>query len=695
VHPKFLTHDLNPAQREAVETTAGPLCILAGAGTGKTRVISRRVAYAIATGAVHPGHVLVVTFTDKAANEMRERLAALGFPGVQAQTFHAAAFRQLRYFWSRLSEGRLPEVLDSKAPLLGPIQRSLPGGYKFTAVKDLADELEWAKARRLDPSSYEAAAEAMGRTPPIPGDLFAGVFRRYERAKERAGRIDFEDMLVRMLEGFERRQDVATEFRGQYRWFSVDEYQDTNPLQQALLEAWLGDRRDLAVVGDEDQTIYTFTGATSEYLTGFVRRFPEARVVRLEDNYRSSPEVLALANRLLTATPGRPDRAKRLVATRPSGPEPAVAAFENDEREVEAVVAEIGRLARAGVDTDEVAVLVRTNAQIPRFEEALAAAGIRYQVRGELFFRRTEVLRAIGVLRSRTARSAGGGLVDALEAIWFERFGFRRDEEPDGEEARQRHASLVTLLGIAERLEAHGADGGPDPGEGAGPAGMARFLEEIGRRAAQEAEGTGGGVNLLTYHRAKGLEFDAVLLPSVEEGVLPIRQASTPAEVAEERRLLYVGLTRARVHLWLSWAARRAGASGREQSRKPSRFLDDLVPPGAGRVRPRAVASGMVRTGRASARADGPLAEQLRAWRRKRAEADGVPAYVVFNDRTLAALSERQPRSRGELLAVEGIGPSKLDKYGDELLALLSAGEELAARQATGAQLSHGPTEGT
>jgi DNA helicase-2/ATP-dependent DNA helicase PcrA len=662
VHPKFLTHDLNPAQREAVETTAGPLCILAGAGTGKTRVISRRVAYAIATGAVHPGHVLVVTFTDKAATEMRERLAALGFPGVQAKTFHAAAFRQLRFFWSRLSDSRLPEVLESKAPLLAPLQRSLPGGYKFTAVKDLADELEWAKARRLDPSSYQAAAEAIGRTPPIPGDLFAGVFRRYERAKERAGRIDYEDMLVRMLEGFETREDVAEEFRGQYRWFSVDEYQDTNPLQQALLEAWLGERRDLAVVGDEDQTIYTFTGATSEYLTGFARRFPEARVVRLEENYRSSPEVLALANRLLAATPGRrPETAKRLVATRPSGPEPTVAAFENAEREVRAVVAEIGRLAEAGVDLDEMAVLHRTNAQIPPFEEALAVAGIRYQVRGELFFRRTEVLRAIGVLRSRTARSAGGGLVDALEAIWFERFGFRRDDEPDGEEARQRHASLVTLLGIAERV--------------GDEAGIAGFLEEMGRRAAQEAEGTGGGVNLLTYHRAKGLEFDAVLLPAIEEGVLPIRQASTPAEVAEERRLLYVGLTRARVHLWLSWAARRAGASGREQSRKPSWFLDDLVPPGSGRVRPRAVASGMTRTGRASVRADGPLADQLRAWRRKRAEADGVPAYVVFNDRTLTALSERQPRSRGELLAVEGIGPSKLDKYGDELLALLTPGE--------------------
>jgi DNA helicase-2/ATP-dependent DNA helicase PcrA len=680
VHPKFLTHDLNPAQREAVEVTAGPVCILAGAGTGKTRVISRRVAYAIATGAAHPGHVLVVTFTDKAATEMRERLAALGFPGVRAATFHAAALAQLRYFWPRLTGGRPPEVLESKAPLLAPLQRSLPGGYRFTAVKDLADELEWAKARRLDPASYQATVAASGRTPPVPADLFAGLFRRYERAKERSGRIDFEDMLAHTVQAIAEHPDVAEEVRGRYRWFSVDEYQDTNPLQQALLDAWLGERRDLAVVGDEDQTIYTFTGATSDYLTGFARRFPDARVVRLEDNYRSTPQVLAMANRLLARTPGQP-RGKRLAATRPPGPEPAVAAFESAEHEARALVVEVDRLARLGVDLDEVAVLVRTNAQVPPLEEALAAAGIRYQVRGELFYRRTEVLRALGVLRSRVGRAVGGGLVDALEAIWFERFGFRRDEEPDGEEARQRHASLVTLLGIAERLEpptGGDAAAGDAPAEAAaeaataGEADLAGFLDEVGRRAAAEADGVGGGVNLLTYHRAKGLEFDAVLLPALEDGLLPIRQASTPPEVAEERRLLYVGLTRARVHLWLSWAARRAGPSGREQPRKPSRFLDDVVAPGGARVRPRAVATGMSSPGRSSVRADGPVAEALRAWRRKRAEADGVPAYVVFNDRTLAALAERRPRSRGELLAIEGIGPAKLDRYGDELLSVLA-----------------------
>jgi len=453
-------------------------------------------------------------------------------------------------------------------------------------------------------------------------------------------------------------------------------------LQQALLDAWLGGRDDLAVVGDEDQTIYTFTGATSDYLTGFKRRYPEACVFRLEQNYRSTPEVLAVANRLLTRSGGSPG--KRLVATRASGPEPVITAFESAEGEAAALVAEVGRLGALGVALEEVAVLLRTNAQIPLVEEALAAAGIRYQVRGVLFFRRQEVRRALSVLSSRTARAAGGGLVDAIEAIWFERLAFRRDQEPDSEEARQRHASLVSLLGVAERLQADGEH-----------ADLAGFLAEVQRRAADEAAGVGGGVNLLTYHKAKGLEFDAVLLPALEEGLLPIRQASEPDEVAEERRLLYVGLTRARVHLWVSWSARRTGPSGREQPRKPSRFLDDLVPVDAGRVRPRAVAAGIgtsraapgaragngragegtAGNGRVEAALSSALGERLRAWRRDRAKQDEVPSYVVFNDRTLAALTERRPRSRGELLAVEGIGPTKLDRYGEELLRILSADE--------------------
>ncbi len=288
-HPDDLLSDLDPAQREAVTITSGPLCILAGAGSGKTRVISRRVAYALATGVVRPRDVLVVTFTDKAAGEMAGRLAALGHRGVAASTFHAAALRQLRHFWPRVHGTGPPEILASKAPILAPLAAGLPGGYRYLAVRDLAAEIEWAKARRISAGEYEERAIAEDRDAPLPPDLMAGLYRRYESAKTRAGRIDFEDMLERTIELIDGDETIAFEVRDRYRWFSVDEYQDTNPLQAALLDAWLGGREDIAVVGDEDQTIYTFTGATSDYLIGFETRYPTARVVRLETNYRSIP----------------------------------------------------------------------------------------------------------------------------------------------------------------------------------------------------------------------------------------------------------------------------------------------------------------------------------------------------------------------------------------------------------------------
>ena len=327
--PDDLLADLDPAQREAVTITSGPLCILAGAGSGKTRVISRRVAYALASGVVRPRDVLVVTFTDKAAGEMRGRLAALGQPGVAASTFHAAALRQLRHFWPRVHGADPPAILESKVPILAPLARGLPGGYRYLAVRDLAGEIEWAKARRIKPAEYELRAIDADRDASLPPDLMAGLFRRYEAAKDRAGRIDFEDMLELTIGLIDGDAAIAAEVRDRYRWFSVDEYQDTNPLQAALLEAWLGGRDDLAVVGDEDQTIYTFTGATSEYLISFADRYPAARVVTLETNYRSTPEVLALANRSWprgearstsdrrARWPGRPSVSSRAL---PSGP---------------------------------------------------------------------------------------------------------------------------------------------------------------------------------------------------------------------------------------------------------------------------------------------------------------------------------------------------------------------------------------
>ena len=282
--PDTLLADLDPAQREAVAITSGPLCILAGAGSGKTRVISRRVAYAIATGVVRPRDVLVVTFTDKAATEMVRRLASLGEPGVAASTFHAAALRQLRHFWPRVHGTEAPAILDSKGPILAPLATGLPGGYRYLAVRDLAGEIEWAKARRIRPTDYEMRAIAEGRDAPLPPDLMARLYRDYEGRKTRAGRIDFEDMLELTIGLIETDATIAAEVRDRYRWFSVDEFQDTNPLQAALLNFWLGGRDDLAVVGDEDQTIYTFTGATSDYLIGFADRYPGARIVRLETN---------------------------------------------------------------------------------------------------------------------------------------------------------------------------------------------------------------------------------------------------------------------------------------------------------------------------------------------------------------------------------------------------------------------------
>ncbi|MCJ7711896.1 MAG: ATP-dependent helicase, partial [Chloroflexi bacterium] len=403
--PDTLLEDLDAEQRDAVMATSGPVAILAGAGSGKTRVISRRTAYAIATDVVPADQVLVVTFTEKAATEMVERLRSLGLPGVTARTFHAHALSQLRHFWaSRHEDAPLPELLDSKLPIIGRLARQLPGHYRFTPSKDLADEIEWAKTRRIDPKEYAAAATAAGREPPIPVDLFVRTYEGYERAKTRANRMDFDDLLVETVKLLELDEKAAAAVRARKSWFSVDEYQDTNPLQERLLELWLGDRRDVCVVGDEDQTIYTFTGASSEHLTTFAARWPGTREIVLARNYRSTPQVLELANRLIAAD----GRDKRLVATRPDGPAPKVAKHPTAQAELDALVAWIRVRMKEGIAPAEIAVLVRKNAQLASIEEALTRAGIAYQVRGIRFYDRPEVRGAVVALR-RSPRPEGTG----------------------------------------------------------------------------------------------------------------------------------------------------------------------------------------------------------------------------------------------------------------------------------------------
>jgi DNA helicase-2/ATP-dependent DNA helicase PcrA len=648
--PEHLLEDLNPSQREAVTTTEGPLAIIAGAGSGKTRVISRRAAYAIETGAIPTDQILLVTFTDKTANEMVERMGALGHQGVMARTFHAAALAQLRHFWpSRHDGAALPSVLDSKLRLLVPLIGRLPGGYRFTPAKDVADTIEWAKVRRIRPERW--VSEGVDRAP-IPADLFAGIYRNYERAKREGGFLDFEDMLVQTVELLEGDAEAAALVRSRKRWFSVDEYQDTNPLSERLLELWLGESRDLAVVGDPDQTIYTFTGATPQFLLDFAERHPGARTVTLAENYRSSPQILELANRLL-ADGGR----DALRATQPDGPTPSIRRFTESEAEVRDIVAWTRAVAEAGVAPTETAVLVRMNAQLPAIEDALTRAGIGFTVRGQRFFDRREIREALRLVRLARPAEEGASLVAAVERIFVERMGLDDVAADTGSEGRERAASLELLLGIVEDLAA------ADPALT-----LDAVLAEIDRRRASETTASTDGVNLLTYHRAKGLEWDAVYLPSLDEGTLPIRQAKEDEEVAEERRLLYVGITRARRFLTLSsW------------SRKPSRFLAAIEPqrPGAGRAagstgrRPggvRVLPGAPIAVAMA---ADDTLLEALRRWRRERATADEVPAYVVFHDTTLAEIAEERPRSLPALRRVRGMGPIKLERYGAEILAVI------------------------
>jgi ATP-dependent DNA helicase UvrD/PcrA len=617
---------LNPEQRRAVEAVRGPVVILAGAGSGKTTTITRRVAWQVATGAFGAPEILAVTFTDKAAGEMRSRLARLGVDGVRARTFHASALQQLHYF------GRGPGgVLPSKALMLRQIANSLPRPFRFRPAADLATEIEWAKNRRIPADRYEQLSG--DRVAPIPSDLMGRVYREYERRKEGRGLVDFEDLLELAIRLYDDDANALAEFRSRCRAITVDEFQDVNLLQSELLERWLGPREELCVVGDDYQAIYGFTGASPAHLLRMRDRFASATVVTLEDNYRSSPQVLALANRLTPKLGGAP---KTLRAVRPAGPEPELQPYASRGEETAAVVARISALAAEGVPHHDMAILFRLNARSGPWEEALADAEIPYQVRGGAFLARPAARR----LRQVLGRSQSNAVGDEVRSAALDE-GWADGEELDGVgeyEATRQH-DLGRLVALARELDD-------------GVRTVAAYFDELEARFGEGSEGR--GIHLLTYHRAKGLEFEAVFLPALEERELPVRQAKTEAAVAEERRLLYVGITRAKRHLALSWSAEA----------KPSRFLTELGIEAARAPAPRR---------KVAAEELPPSFAALREWRLKRAKADGVPAYVVFHDTTLAEIAERSPRTRGELATVTGVGPTKLERYADDVLAALAA----------------------
>ena len=679
---------LDPEQLEAATAPLGPVCILAGAGTGKTRTITHRIDHLIRNGFVQPQKILAVTFTARAAGEMRDRLRAMGSEGVQARTFHSAALRQLRYFWPQVA-GDLPwKLLDNKFPVVARAVRATGLDSGTETIRDVMGEIEWAKASLVTPEGYADAIRDRGRVAPVAADKLSAAYRAYEDIKTtpEGMLLDFDDLLLHTAGAMEESRAVAEEFRAQYRSFVVDEYQDVTPLQQRVLDAWLGERDDLTVVGDANQTIYSFTGATPEFLMGFSRRFPDATVVRLQRDYRSTPQVVRLANEVIGRAKGRLAGSKMaLIGQRPDGPEPTFTEYDDEPTEARVVARRIRRLIDSGVRASEIAVLYRINAQSAVFEQALSEAGVPYQVRGgEGFYQRPEIKQAVAqlirVTRQRQVDETGAELVELVRAT-LAPLGLTK-EEPEGAQARERWQSLGALADLCEEL-VH-----------AQPAlGIQGLLGQLRTRQEAKQPPTLQGVTLASLHAAKGLEWDAVFLVGLTDGNLPVQHAvkkgDDSEDVEEERRLLYVGVTRAREHLELSWSLARQ--EGGRRTRRRSRFLEgldvpglDAVPAAAPKTR-RAVCRGcgrplttnaeriIGRCSRCPSDVDPALVESLREWRLETAKEMSVPAYVIFSDATLTALAEARPTEMSQLLGIPGIGPVKVERFGGELLQLIGS----------------------
>jgi DNA helicase II / ATP-dependent DNA helicase PcrA len=636
---------LDPEQRAAATAIRGPVCILAGAGTGKTRAITHRIAYSVRSGAVPAGQLLAVTFTARAAGELRARLARLGAHGVQARTFHAAALRQLSYFAPRVLGGAMPEVVDNPTRLVGNAAARSRLRPHRAELRDLAAEIDWAKAVLATPDDYPKRAADAGRAGPYDAATIAEVYAGYEKAKQRARQLDFADLLLIMAGALEQYRDVAEQVRSRYRHFVVDEYQDVSPVQQRLLDAWLGGRDDLCVVGDANQTIYSFAGATPRHLLEFRARFPGAVEIQLHRDYRSTPQVVELANTLIR---GR----ITLVGQRPDGAPPTFAEFDDEPAEATAVANQCRALTGAGTPAAEIAVLFRVNAQSEVYEQALAEAGVPYVLRGgERFFDRPEIREARLLLRGAARADAGEQpLPETVRAV-LASIGWHPDDPPPGGAARERWESLAALVSLADDLLAADAT-----------ARLPQLVAELDERASAQHAPTVQGVTLASLHSAKGLEWDAVFLVGLTDTTIPIQHAGTDEQLAEERRLLYVGITRARERLALSWALARS--PGQRRSRRPSRFLDGLRPaPVNPKPRPKTIKPEAE---------DAELFGRLRAWRKRQADAQQVPAFVVFSDATLVAIADARPVSRAALARVSGVGPAKLGRYAEPVLAVIN-----------------------
>ena len=554
--PESLLAGLDDQQRVAAEALIGPVCMLAGAGTGKTRAITHRIAYGVSTGAYAPNRVMALTFTSRAAAELRGRLRQLGAGGVAARTFHAAALSQLNFFWPHVVGGQAPRILDGKGRLLGHAAQAVKLKLDTATLRDLAAEIEWRKTSGLSIEQYAAGIARRSLPGRLDVDQVVAMQETYERLKDDRKQIDFEDVLLGMAGMIESEPSVAMQVREQYRFFVVDEYQDVSPLQHDLLALWLGDRRDLCVVGDASQTIYSFAGARSDYLLDFPKHYEDATVVRLEQNYRSTPSIVAAANQLMR---GRPGALSLHAAASETGTEPIEREYATDLAEARGVAQHVLELIEAGTRPENIAVLYRVNVQAAVVETALGDVGVSYQIRGsKRFFDLPEVKQAVMSLRAASVSIVGEPLFKSVSDV-LRSLGWSQTAPESQGAVRDRWESLNAIMGLVDQAA---------PGTT-----FRQFTDELMERQAGQHEPTVSAVTLATLHSAKGLEWDVVFLIGLCEGLVPISYAASFEQIDEERRLLYVGITRARRRLALSWAA-----SGLQQRspRVRSRFLAEI-----------------------------------------------------------------------------------------------------------------------
>lgn len=553
-----LLEGLNEGQRLVATSFGRPVCVLAGAGTGKTRALTHRVAYGVHTGRYQPEATLALTFTQKAAAEMAGRIRTLGVDQVTARTFHSAALAQLQHFWPHLTGGRLPDIVPSKAPLIAHVLESMKISVDQAILRDLASEVEWRKVKAFTVEEYADQLRRGIRHIPagLSADDMVELVTRYEKAKSERGRIDFEDVLLLAVGMLESEPGVLAKVRERYQHFLVDEYQDVSPVQQRLLDMWLGSSRDVCVVGDSSQTIYTFAGATSDYLLGFATDIPDATVIRLDTNYRSTATIVDIANRVVSGQAG----ALTLQAVNGPGADTELIQAQDDYSEAQAVAARLLALHNDGVPLGAMAILHRYSAQMVGVEAALRSAGIPTHTQGGTrFFDQPHIRRAVMEVRGAAVAGIAGRVADVVTDILYG-IGYQA-KEPDHQGAeRATWEDFRALIALAEAAD-----------EGAT---LREFSEELTRRASVHQEPDRDAVTLATVHSAKGREWPVVVIVGLTEGNFPISYATTPEHIAEEQRLFYVGVTRSRERLIMSFADRPTSRSS--TSRKPSRFLDVL-----------------------------------------------------------------------------------------------------------------------